>query len=103
MKVEIKHNLSQDKAISCAENIFKDLSEKFKDEFSDLVQKTTGNKISFSFKARGMGLSGNITVNENVVLIESRLPLAARMFQGLIENKIKENADKLMADCAAKQ
>jgi len=99
MKVEIEHNLPQDKAISCAENIFKDLSEKFKDEFSDLEQKTKANKISFSFKARGMGLSGNITVNENQVIIESRLPLAARMFQALIENKIKENADKMMADC----
>ena len=45
MKVEIKHNFSQEKAIYCAENIFKDLSEKYKDEFSDLEQKTEKNII----------------------------------------------------------
>ena len=99
MKVEIKHNFSQEKAIYCAENIFKDLSEKYKDEFSDLEQKTENNIISFSFKAKGMNIAGTITVNENDVHIESRLPFAAKLFQGLIENKIKENANKMMADC----
>lgn len=99
MKVEIEHNFPKDKAINCAEKIFKNLSEKFEDEFSDLEQTTKDNEIEFSFKARGMNISGTITVNENDVSIESRLPFAARMFQGIIENKIKENADKLMADC----
>lgn len=99
MKVEINHNLPQDKALYCAEKIFKDLSEKYEDEFSDLVQNTENNKVSFAFKARGMKISGSITVNENDVAIESRLPFAAKLFQGLIEDKIKENADKLMDGC----
>ena len=46
-----------------------------------------------------MNISGTITVNENNVLIESKLPFAARIFQGLIENKIRENADEKIAEC----
>ncbi|MCF6365504.1 MAG: polyhydroxyalkanoic acid system family protein [Bacteroidales bacterium] len=99
MKVEIKHNLPKEKAIPCAENIFKDLSEKYKDEFSDLEQRTENNRILFSFKARGMNIAGTITINENNVYIESRLPFAAKLFQGLIESKIKENAHKMLANC----
>ena len=99
MKVVLDHNLPQERAIICAEKIFKDLSEKYEDEFSDLEQKTEGNKILFSFRIRGMNISGTITVNEDNVTIESKLPFAAKIFKGLIENKIKENADEKIAEC----
>ena len=99
MKVTVKHNFTQETAINCAENIFKNLSEKFKDEFSNLQQTRNDNKISFSFKIRGMNVSGKMTITENDVTVESRLPFAARMFQGMIENKIKENAEEMMAKC----
>ena len=99
MKVILDHNLPEERAIICAENIFKDLSEKYEDEFSDLEQKTDGNKILFSFKIRGMNISGTVTVNADNVSIESKLPFAARIFQGLIENKIRENADEKIAEC----
>ncbi|NPA45279.1 MAG: hypothetical protein GXO49_07085 [Chlorobi bacterium] len=99
MKVTVEHNFTQETAIDCAENIFKNLSEKFKDEFSNLQQTRNDNEISFSFKIRGMNVSGKMTITENDVTVESKLPFAARMFQGMIENKIKENAEKMMAEC----
>ena len=99
MKVELDHTLPKEKAVKCAENIFNELTEKFEDEFSDLEQTTNDNIINFSFKIRGMNIKGIITVNENNVVIESKLPFAARVFQGLIESKIRENADEMMAKC----
>ena len=99
MKIELKHNLPYDRAINCAEKLFTELTEKFKDEFSDLEQEKNANKIDFSVKVRGMKISGKIIVNEENVIIESKLPFAARVFQGLIESKIKENADKEIAKC----
>ena len=99
MKVVLDHNLPQERAIICAEKIFKDLSEKYEDEFSDLEQKTEGNEILFSFRIRGMNISGTITVNEDNVTIEGKLPFAAKIFKGLIENKIRENADDKIAEC----
>jgi|GEM_PF-3307466 hypothetical protein len=99
MIIIIQHQLPQEKAMQCAEKIFKDLSEKFKNEFSDLDQKTEKNIILFSFRARSMDISGTVTVNKNDVTIESKLPFAARIFQGLIENKIKEQAENLLKNC----
>lgn len=102
MKITVKHDFTQETAIDCAENIFKNLSEKFKDEFSNLKQERKGNNIDFSFKIRGMSISGKMIITENEVSVESKLPFAARMFQGMIENKIKENADEMMAECKTK-
>ncbi len=99
MKIELEHNLDQEKGLICAEKIFKNLSEQYKDEFSDLEQNIEGNTINFAFKIRGMHIKGDIKVEKNSVIIHSKLPFAAKMFQGLIESKIKENADKLMAAC----
>ncbi len=102
MKLILNHNLPQEKAISCAEKIFSELSVKFKDEFSDLKQETDGNKILFSFKIKGMNISGKMTVEENEVILESKLPFAARIFKGIIEEKIKENANKMLEECKNK-
>ncbi len=99
MKVEINHNLDSEKGVVCAEKIFKQLSEQYKDEFSDLKQETKGNVINFSFKIRGMHINGQITVSEDHVEIESKLPFAARIFQNKIETIIKENADRMISDC----
>lgn len=99
MTIEINHNLEKEKSLICAEKIFKQLSEEYKEEFSDLKQGTNGNIINFSFKIKGIQINGNITAENNKVIIESKLPFAARMFQGMIENKIKENADKMISQC----
>lgn len=99
MTIELNHNLEKERGVICAEKIFKQLTEEYKDEFFDLKQETNGNIIDFSFKIRGMQIKGNITVEKDKVIIESKLPFAARMFQGMIENKIKENADKMISQC----
>ncbi len=99
MTIQIEHNLDKERGIICAEKIFSQLAEQYKDEFSDLKQETKENKIYFSFKIRGMKINGEIIVNENKVIIESKLPFAARIFQGMIETQIKENADKMISEC----
>ena len=99
MKVTVKHNFTQETATNCAENIFKNLSKNFKDEFSNLKQEINGNIIDFSFKIRGMNVKGKMTISDNDVTVESSLPFAARIFQGLIETKIKENAEEMMSEC----
>lgn len=99
MTIQLNHNLDTEKGIVCAEKIFKRLSEEYKDEFSDLQQETNGNIINFSFKIRGMNIKGDITVEKNKVTINSKLPFAAKLFQGMIEDKIKENANKMISNC----
>jgi len=99
MTIELKHNLETEKGIICAEKIFKQLSEEYKDEFSDLKQETNGNTINFSFKIRGMHIKGTISVKNDNVIIESKLPFALKLFQKTIEDKIKENADKMISEC----
>jgi hypothetical protein len=99
MRVIINHQFTPEKAGKCAEDLIVNLTEKFKDEISDFSHEKGGNIIRFSLKARGMKFNGIITIDENTVTIESKLPIAVRMFQGILEKKIYENADKELAKC----
>jgi hypothetical protein len=99
MNIVINHNLPKERAFKCAENLFKNLAEKFKDDFSDLKQEIKADTIMFSLNVRGMTIKGNITVAEKIVTIESKLPLPLKMFQGILENKIYEHAEKEIAKC----
>jgi len=99
MTIQLKHNLERENGIICAEKIFKQLSEEYKDEFSDLKQETNGNIIDFSFRIKGMHIKGTILVEKDNVVIESKLPFALKLFQKTIEDKIRENADKMISEC----
>jgi hypothetical protein len=99
MKVVINHQFSKEKAIKCAGDLILTMTEKYKDEISDLKHETIGNTIKFSLKARGMKFKGEITIEDHEVIIESKLPFALKIFEGILEKKILENADKVMAMC----
>ncbi len=99
MTIKIEHKSDENKSIVCAEKIFKQLTEEYKDEFSDLKQETRGNMIDFSFKIRGMHVKGTISVEKDNIVIQSKLPFALKLFQKTIEDKIKENADKMLSEC----
>jgi hypothetical protein len=99
MKVTINHNFTQDKALICAERIIKSLTEKYKDEITDYLSERKDSIILFSLKARGMKFKGSISVDEKKVIIESRLPVALKVFEGLLEKKIIENAEHEIKKC----
>jgi hypothetical protein len=99
MKVVINHQFTKEKAVKCAENLIRNLTEKFKDDISDFRQEKEGDIILFSLKAKGMKFKGTISIEINSVIIESKLPLAIKMFEGVLEKKILENADKEILKC----
>ena len=69
MKVVINHQFSKEKAIKCAGDLILTMTEKYKDEISDLKHETIGNTIKFSLKARGMKFKGEITIEDHEVII----------------------------------
>ncbi len=99
MKITIKHNLQGENAINCAKNILDGLKEEHKDKISNLVQIWTGNKSKFSFRLKGISVTGTIVVNFDDIEISGKLPFAAMLFQGVIEDTIKKNAHKMLTEC----
>jgi len=99
MNIKIKHNLQGEKALNCAKHILDGLKEEHQDKISNLVQIWTGNKSKFSFRLKGISVTGTIVVNSDNLEISGKLPFAAMLFQGVIEDTIKKNADKMLTEC----
>ena len=99
MRIVIKHDLPKDNAVECSKNIINNLREEHGDKISSVSQTWNQNKSDFSFSMKGLSVKGNIEVTNNEVIISGKLPFAAMMFKGIIENTIKKNAVKMLNDC----
>lgn len=100
MNIRINHNLQLFDAVVCAKNILDNLREEHSDKISNVVQRWTGNVSKFSFRLKNFNVTGTINVSDSYVEISGRLPFAAMMFKGLIENTVKNNAQKMLNKCA---
>jgi len=67
------------------------------DQVSELSEEWDGNTLSFGFKAMGMKVSGTLGVEPSQVRLAADLPLAAMMFKGKIEQRVREELDGLLA------
>lgn len=99
MKIIIEHKLQEDNALCCAKKILDELKEEHHDKISNLVQMWTDNESQFSFRLKGISITGTIRVNAGNIEIFGSLPFAARIFQGVIEDAIKKNAQKMLDNC----
>ncbi len=100
MKVTVNHNLSQEKLLECSKNLLDNLRKEHGDNISNIVQLWTGYNCKFSFRIKGLAISGTITVNEHDVIVDGKLPVAAMLFKGMIEDTIKKHTEEMINNCA---
>lgn len=73
-----------------SEIIAKDLPE----GISDVSESwNSDGSMNFEFKAMGMPLAGTMTVGEDHVLVEGKMPFAALPFRGAIESQIRQQLE----------
>ena len=67
-------------------------------ELSDVQEKwdDAGN-LTFSFKAMGLQISGNLTTTDDDVTVKGKLPFAAVPFRGAIESQIESKIKDAIA------
>lgn len=98
LAMTISHSLQQDEAVGRVKDLLKEVRTKFADKITNVVENwTIGNQGTFSFDAMGFSVAGILTVTENAVKIDGKLPFAAALFKGRIEAAIREEAEKLLA------
>ncbi len=100
MKIIIDHKLTREQALNCVKSNLEILKEKHKNELSNLVHTWNGYISTFSVSAKGFKIEGELTVLDNQIEIKSKLPLAFKIFGGMIEKTIRENANKFLDNCS---
>ena len=95
--ISIDHALGEQEALQRIKGMLSQVKENYGSQVSDLQEDWTDNGGTFSFKAMGFKISGDLAVTDSKVLIDAEYPWAAKPFQGTIETTIRERAERLLA------
>lgn len=99
MRIEYSYNIEKEKVYNRIDNLLSSLQEKYKEDMSNPQKRWNSNKdkMEFNMLIKGYEISGIITLQDNKVIIEGKLPFIAKMFSGKIENAVKSQLETLLA------
>jgi hypothetical protein len=93
----IPHAIGQEEALERMKKESKAALEAFGDRVTDVKQEWNDNRVNFSFSAMSFSIEGNMEVNSDSVALSAKLPMAAFMFKGMIEERIRERFGEVLA------
>jgi len=97
LAMEVAHALGQEEAARRLKDKFSSVKQEHGDQVKDLRDQWEGNTFSFGFKTMGMKVEGTVSVEEDRVKLDARLPLAAMMFKGKIQQGIRDELGEVLS------
>jgi len=97
IKLSLPHTLGAAEAKTRISKISDDARAQFGGMVTDAKQDWNGNVGTFSFRAMGFNVAGQLDVQPSLVNIELNLPLAALPFMSKVEEQMKTRAKALLA------
>lgn len=95
--ISVPHTLEANEAQRRIAHLITESKAKFSDSVTNVEESWTGNHGTFSFKAMGFNVSGNMEVESDSASVEINFPFAALPFKGRIENEITGRLKTLLA------
>ena len=95
--VTVPHELGKEEALNRIKGILVQAKAQYGDRISDLQETWTTDGGTFSFRAMGFKIGGNLVVTDRDVQITGDYPFAAIPFKGTIETTLRERAERLLA------
>jgi len=97
INMSVSHTLGKQEACRRLQQKLDAVRQSYSHHVSQLSEVWQEGVLQFSFRAAGMNVSGTITVEDSQVSLHAVLPLAAMMFRGLIEQRIRQELGNLLA------
>jgi hypothetical protein len=94
---EVAHQLGKEQATERLKGLMGEVRNKYKDQVSDLQEEWQGDTLNYSFKTYGFTIKGDLKVNEDAIVMNGSLPIAALAFRGKIEQSIRSELEKRLA------
>ena len=96
LSIAVNHALDQGEVIQRLKNESNLLQSSFGNQVQDFHEDWSDKGLTFRFKAMGMSVDGSVAVEPNQILTTANVPLAAMMFKGMIEAKVKSRLEELL-------
>ena len=97
MRVSALHGTTKQEARETIVEEMPRLLDRFGAQVSNHRYSWRGDTLEFSFRAAGANLEGTLHVSERDVEIVVGLPLRFRLFQGAIENEMRQWCDRVFS------
>lgn len=97
LSVTVPHNRNPEEVAERLRGLLEHALERNQDKIQNLVQEWNGNNLTFSFKTFGFDVGGNMQVEPQAVKVDAKLPFAAMMFKGKIEQTLRDELTKALA------
>jgi hypothetical protein len=94
---EVPHQLGRNEAKQRLQTFLEKVTQQFQEHVTKLNGEWDDNVLRFAFTTYGFNITGTLTVEENVARVEGKLPLAALLFKGAIEQSIGDELKRELA------
>ena len=96
MHVQIPHKFSTPEAVSRVKNAIIEAKPQMEGKGSIDEERWEGNTLHFALSGQGQKVSGTLEVREKEFILDAKLPFMLRLFEGKIEQAIKEQAAQML-------
>lgn len=96
-RAEVTHQLGADEAKRRLQSFIEKVSHQFREHVTHLASDWQENILRFTLTTYGFHVAGTLTVEEAVARVEGKLPLAALLFKGKIEQTIASELQRELA------
>lgn len=95
MRIAVEHKTTKANARAKIEQKIASMMAQFGSHADDVDHHWMGDTLMFKGKARGFTLQGTAEVTDAALIIELKLPLLARAFEGTIRQTVQAEADSM--------
>jgi hypothetical protein len=97
LSLSVPHSLGAEEAARRLKERYDEVKAEHGSSVRDLDEQWDGRTLRCRFQAMGLKVAGSVTAHASSVEVEAELPLAAAMFKGVIETRVREELGKLLA------
>lgn len=95
MRISVPHHTSKNVARQKLDQRLGQLLAQFGGHAEEIEHEWLGDTMRFRGKARGLAVEGTMEVTDAAVVIDAKLPLLAKMFEGRIRQAVEREADAM--------
>lgn len=95
MHIEIPHKSSKITALTKIKKALNEARPQSGQEMEITEERWEGDTLHFGVKLQGKTITGTVLVNETHLVVDAKLPLLWRIFEGKIEKMVAEQIKQL--------
>lgn len=95
MRIAVEHHTTRANARQIVGRKIDHLLQSYGAQAEKAEHEWRGDTLHFKAKARGFTVEGTVEVTETDVILDGKLPLIARAFEGRIRQTVEAEAEKM--------